>query len=220
VLTSQSRLSKIIRDFQTGETDCLIGTQMLAKGHDFPKVTLGAILHLEDALFLPDFRASEKTFQLLTQAIGRASRAGGTGTVVLQSLVVGHPVITKSLDEKVTEFMKKELSLRQLAFHPPYCRQILFEFRHKKKEIAMERASTFKNTLIDFWQTKGISQKKLRIAGPYFAILERLQEQFRVQICIHAEKSFHPSFLIPKEILFSKQFQSSLRIDVDPFSFL
>ncbi|MES2616171.1 MAG: primosomal protein N' [Bdellovibrionota bacterium] len=93
VFTSNSRLTKIINDFRCGEIDCLIGTQLLAKGHDFANVTLVIILHVEDSLFIPDFRSAERTFQLITQAMGRAGRGEMQGRVILQSFIMNHPVV-------------------------------------------------------------------------------------------------------------------------------
>ena len=220
VLTSNSRLTEIIENFRLGKTDCLVGTQMLAKGHDFPKVTLVVVLHVEDSLFLPDFRASERTFQLLTQAMGRAGRGSKKGTVVLQSLIIGHPVIEMSLSNNVKDFIDKELSLRRLGFHPPFSRQILFEIRHGKKEKAMNLSNKIKDYIVTYWQACKFDPFHVRLAGPYFATLEKLRDEFRVQICVSSIREIHPFKLLPREIFHDKELLPYIRIDVDPYSFL
>jgi primosomal protein N' (replication factor Y) (superfamily II helicase) len=220
ILTSNSRLTEIIESFRLGKTDCLVGTQMLAKGHDFPKVTLVVVLHVEDSLFLPDFRASERTFQLLTQAMGRAGRGSKKGTVVLQSLIIGHPVIEMSLSNNVKDFVERELSLRRLGFHPPYSRQILFEIRHGKKEKAMDLANKMKDYLVPFWKICQYDPMQVRLAGPYFATIEKLRDEYRVQICVSSIREIHPFKLLPKELFYDKELLPYMRIDVDPYSFL
>lgn len=220
VLTSNSRLTEIIEKFRVGKTDCLVGTQMLAKGHDFPKVTLVVILHVEDSLFLPDFRASERTFQLLTQAMGRAGRGSKKGKVVLQSLIIGHPVIEMSLSNNVKDFIERELSLRKLGFHPPYSRQILFEIRHRKKEKALDLGNKIKDYLVTFWKDCQYEPIQVRLAGPYLATLEKLRDEYRVQLCVSSVREIHPFKLLSKVIFHDKELLPYLRIDVDPYSFL
>ncbi|WP_397601296.1 primosomal protein N' [Silvanigrella sp.] len=220
VLTSNTKLNEIIENFRIGKTDCLVGTQMLAKGHDFPKVTLVVILHVEDSLFLPDFRASERTFQLLTQAMGRAGRGEKKGTVVLQSLIIGHPVIEMSLNNKVDDFMNREISLRKIGFHPPFSRQILFEIRHRNKEKALTLSNKLKEYLVSHWKLNQFNPLKVRLAGPYSATIEKIRDEFRMQLCISSSRDYHPFILFPKEISHDKELISCLRIDVDPYSFL
>ncbi|WP_186644747.1 replication restart helicase PriA [Fluviispira vulneris] len=221
VLTSNSRVTEIIDDFRLGHTDCLVGTQMLAKGHDFPKVTLVVILHVEDALFLPDFRSSERTFQLLTQAMGRAGRGSKPGKVVLQSLILGHPIIEMSLKNDIEAYWEREMHLRQLGFHPPFSRQILCEIRHKNKETAFSMITKLKNYLIKFWAENNYTENEVRLAGPYIAALEKINNEFRVQLCISSQKKLHPAHLFPTEVFLDKEINRQiLRIDVDPYTFL
>ncbi len=220
VLTSNSKLSDILEKFRTRETDCLIGTQMLAKGHDFPFVTLVVVLHVEDALYLPDFRSAERTFQLLNQAMGRAARGTKPGTVVLQSLSTGHPVIEMALKNSVDEFIQRELKLRKFGFHPPYARQILLEIRAGKKDKVEFLANKIKTMLIEYWQEQKIAARAIRLAGPYYATIEKINQEFRMQLCISTVKEIHPFYIFPKKVLADKELIGRLRIDVDPFSFL
>lgn len=220
VMTSHSRLSQIIGDFQNQKTDCLIGTQLLAKGHDFSNVTLVVILHLEDALFLPDFRSGERTFQLLLQAMGRAGRGDSAGRVVLQSFIQNHPVVQFALNQDFPGFVERELKLRSLAWNPPYCRQILFEIRHKAKDKAADLALSLKNQLVDFWKQQNLASAQVRMAGPCPAPIERILDEHRMQICVSFSKALHPKMIVSMDILGCKEFLRNLRVDVDPVSFL
>lgn len=220
VLTSHTRLSKIVTDFQTGLTDCLVGTQLLAKGHDFPNVTLVVILHLEDALYLPDFRSSERTFQLLLQAMGRAGRGSRPGRIVLQSFIQNHPVVQFALKGDVHGFMEKELKLRALAWNPPFCRQILFEVRHKIKDKATELSTLLRTLLIEFWKESQFQNDQIRLAGPYPAAIERIANVYRMQLCVHFARTIHPKKIVPKHIFEQGELSKCLRVDVDPLSFL
>jgi primosomal protein N' (replication factor Y) len=220
VLTSQSRLSEIISRFRKGETQCLVGTQMLSKGHDFPKVTLVVILNVEDGLFIPDFRASERTFQLLCQASGRTGRGSLPGVIAVQSLGASHPVISLALQGSVDRFLTDELKMRQLGWHPPVCRQILIEMHHSSEAHLMHMGSVLQKELTAAWTSQGLTPQNVRLTGPMPAVLSKLKGQFRVHLVIAAQREIHPAKLVPQEILLRKEFQHLVKIDVDPFSFL
>ncbi|WGL60006.1 primosomal protein N' [Pigmentibacter sp. JX0631] len=220
VLTSNSKLNQILEDFRTHKTDCLVGTQMLAKGHDFPLVTLVVVLHVEDALFLPDFRSGERTFQLLNQAMGRAARGEKSGTVVLQSLITGHPIIDFALTNNSDEFFNRELTLRKYGFHPPFSRQILIEINGKNKDKVDNLANKVKGILIQFWQEQKFAMNSIRLAGPYPAVIEKINNSYRIQLCISSIKEIHPFYLFPNSFFNDKELIGHCKIDVDPSSFL
>lgn len=220
VLTSQSRLSEIISRFRKGETQCLVGTQMLSKGHDFPRVTLVVILNVEDGLFIPDFRARERTFQLLCQASGRTGRGSLPGVVAVQSLGASHAVISLALQGSVDRFLTDELKMRQLGWHPPVCRQILIEIHHSSEAHLMHIGSLLQKELTAAWTLLGMTPQNVRLTGPMPAVLSKLKGQFRVHLVIAAQREIHPAKLVPQEILHRKEFQHLVKIDVDPFSFL
>ncbi len=106
---------------QTGRIQCLIGTQMVAKGHDFPQVTAVGVLSADSLLHFPDFRAAEKTFQLLAQVAGRAGRGDAPGTVHVQTFHPGHPAIRLAAAHDVEGFAAGELEYRRAFFYPPFC---------------------------------------------------------------------------------------------------
>ena len=220
VMTSNTRLTKIIEDFRTGEIDCLVGTQLLAKGHDFARVTLVVLLHLEDSLFLPDFRSAERTFQLILQSMGRAGRGIIPGRVLLQSFVTNHPVVKMALEHKCEEFLERELKMRKLAWHPPFSRQILFQISHTQLKLAQQLGENLRNLLVSHWKTMGFAQNEIRLAGPYEATIAKMNNEFRYQLCLNFNRNLHPKNITPKEIWLNKDFLGHLKIDVDPLSFL
>lgn len=220
VLTSHSRLSSILSRFRNGETHCLVGTQMLSKGHDFPNVTLVVILNVEDGLFVPDYRAAERTFQLLCQASGRSGRGQLPGIVAVQSLGASHPVVSFALEGAVEPFLTEELKMRNLGWHPPVCRQILIEFQHTNESRIIHQAQLAQRALTSHWQAQNFSPADVRLAGPMPAVLSKLKGSHRIQLIIAARKEIHPSNLVPSEILLHKEFRSQMKVDVDPYSFL
>lgn len=121
-------LPEILGKFRTGELDILVGTQILAKGHDFPNVTLICILEVDQLLGLPDFRGGERTFQLLVQAAGRAGRGELPGRVLVQSMRVNHPIVQEALKQDFVHFADGEMMYRKSMGYPPFGRMTLFEF--------------------------------------------------------------------------------------------
>jgi len=220
VLTSQTRLSEILSKFRSGETHCLVGTQMLSKGHDFPKVTLVAVLNVEDGLFVPDYRASERTFQLLCQAAGRSGRGQIAGVIAVQSLGATHPVVNLALEGAVDRFLADEIKMRQLGWHPPVCRQILVEMQHSNENFLMQQATIIQKELAEIWQAQKLTPADVRLTGPMPAVLSKLRGVHRVQLVIAARREIHPARLVPSELFSRKEFQHLCRVDVDPFSFL
>lgn len=220
VLTSQSRLREIIEKFRTGETNCLVGTQMLSKGHDFPKVTLVVILNVEDGLFIPDFRAAERTFQLLCQAAGRSGRGAMGGTIAVQSLGANHALVNQALHAEVDSFLTEEIKMRRLGWHPPLCRQILIELHHANESRLLYVGNILQTELAKNWAGQGLTSDVVRLTGPMPAVLSKLKGQHRVHVVISAQRDLHPSRLVPQEVLQMRELQGMIRVDVDPFSYL
>lgn len=127
---------RILEDFGKGNSQILVGTQMLAKGHDFPNVTLVGILDMDFSLFLDDFRASERTFQLATQVAGRAGRADKEGRVLLQTFVPNHYVFRLAKRYDYKEFFDKELNSRKVTKFPPFTTVLRVLFTSENDELA------------------------------------------------------------------------------------
>ena len=126
---------EIRSSFARGEADILIGTQMIVKGHDFPKVTLAGILAADLSLYSPDFRCSERTFQLLTQAAGRAGRGETPGNVVIQTYQPDHYSISCSASQDYESFYRQEMSYRKMLGYPPVCQMLLYEFSSRSETL-------------------------------------------------------------------------------------
>ncbi|HCF61873.1 MAG TPA: primosomal protein N', partial [Myxococcales bacterium] len=120
--TQAEEVTALLASFARGEKDILIGTQMVAKGHDFPGVTLVGVLLADTALNLPDFRAAERTFQLLTQVAGRAGRGREPGRVIVQSFNPEAPAVALVVGHDFRSFAARELNLRRSFGYPPFSR--------------------------------------------------------------------------------------------------
>lgn len=138
---------KILTAFGRGEADILLGTQMIAKGLDFPNVTLVGVLNADTALNLPDFRSAERTFQLLTQVAGRAGRADKVGEVVIQTYNPTHYAISFAKEQDYESFYRYEMGMRRSWRYPPYYYTIGVTLSHKSEELAVKKAFEVMNML-------------------------------------------------------------------------
>ena len=135
IVLEKGKLAQILSDFRQGKIDILVGTQILAKGHDFPSVTLICLIELDQMLNLPDFRSGERTFQLLVQSAGRAGRGDHPGKVMVQTSRPDHPVVQAGLQQNFLSFAEMEIEFRKDAFYPPFSRLVMFEFSATKLNI-------------------------------------------------------------------------------------
>ncbi len=167
----------VIEEFQSGRAACLIGTQMVAKGHDFPGVTSVGVLSADTLLHFPDFRSAEKTFQLLAQVSGRAGRGDSPGTVHVQTFHPTHPAIVLAARHDADAFARHELEFRRAFFYPPFCELAAILASSSSRDRAEAAARELGTAL----RTAG---EDLRISGPAPAPLERLQGRWRFQILL------------------------------------
>ena len=161
-----------------GEVDLLVGTQMLAKGHTFPKLTLVGILGADQGLKIPDFRAAERTFQLLTQVAGRAGRAERPGRVILQTYAPDHPAIRHAVDQDFEGFAATELPYREALAYPPFAALALYRAEAEDPREARDALEAVKGRLA---RVPG-----LRILGPLEAPIARLKDRWRFQLLVKA----------------------------------
>jgi primosomal protein N' (replication factor Y) len=177
---SRRRLfEETILDFAAGEIDMLVGTQMLAKGHDFPNVTLVGVVSVDAGLGLPDFRSAERTFQLLTQVAGRAGRGDKPGRVLIQTYYPEHYALQYAQDQNYAGFYEEELAFRQRFGFPPFVSLASVLVHHSNYEYAWQTAQLVRNCL-----QSANPEKKVIILGPAPAPLARLKGEFRVQILL------------------------------------
>lgn len=173
----------ILNRFRRHEIDLLVGTQMIAKGHDFPGVTLVGIVGADTGLALPDFRSSERVFQLLVQVAGRAGRADKEGVIYLQTFNPAHSSIQAAVKHDTGVFWKEELELRKALSYPPFSKLGLLMYRSKDEKKAMEAAEKAGQVL-----ERAASALKVEICGPAPASMFKLRGHFRFQILLKAEK--------------------------------
>lgn len=169
---------KIINDFKNHEYDILIGTQMIAKGLDFPLVTLVGVLNGDASLNIPDFRSGERTFQLLNQISGRAGRGKLLGTVIIQCFNVDHYSIKMACENDYESFYNEEMLIRKKLNYPPYFNICLIKVNGKNEENVMNEASKIKKYL-DINLTKHIN-----VYGPNFSNMPKINNIYYMQIII------------------------------------
>ena len=188
-------ISKILKQFSDGNIDILLGTQMIAKGLDFPNATLVGIINADIGLHLPDFRSSERIFQLIYQASGRAGRKDKLGEVVLQTYMPENPVIKFVSELDIKNFYKSTLSERKELNYPPYSWLAKIEFSGKDFNKTEEITNSFSSSI--FGQYKGLD-----ILGPAPCYLEKLKNRYRFQIIFKSNKIIDPNgFLLHKFII-------------------
>ena len=179
VVRERAHPDQLLAQFARGEADILVGTQMIAKGLDFPRVTLVGVLDADVALHLPDFRAAERTFQLLVQVSGRAGRGKTPGEVLIQTCTPEHPAITAAVLQDEQRFLAEELAMRRDAGYPPYTRLValLFSGRQESEvEQAATRAAHVLRTLPDRGDTE--------VLGPAPQTLARLRGRHRWHVLL------------------------------------
>lgn len=177
---------EILKGFASKDFNLLLGTQMVTKGLDFPDVTLVGVILADTSLDFPDFRAREKTFQLLTQVAGRAGRGKLGGEVILQTYYPEDWAIKLSAEQNFQEFYKKEIEERKELFYPPFSRLILIRFQGKEAEKVQKTAESFGSKLSDSLKAIGYSlkSKSIQILGPTPSPLPKIKNDYRFQILI------------------------------------
>lgn len=205
--------AEILSSFARGERNVLIGTQMVAKGHDIPNVTLVGVLSADSALNLPDYRASERTFSLLTQAAGRAGRGAKPGHVIFQAYDVENKVLRLAAAQDYDSFAKDELQAREAFFYPPFAQMLKMTVWDKEEAAGLALAKK----IVTFLQTQQLqgTLKDVMILGPFLALVAKVRDLYRFNVLVKA-KDMQPV----KEALLSSDFkeQRNLFFDVDPAS--
>jgi len=213
---------KILRKFGDGEGDILLGTQMVAKGLDFPRVTLVGVVSADTQMLLPDFRSSERTFQLLTQVAGRAGRSrpwrdGGQSEVIIQTHQPQHYTLQHVVDHDFRTFYEQELQARRELEYPPFSRIVLIETKGRHEGHVRQAAEQFARLL------KG-TNGAYTVLGPSPAVIARINNQYRWHIIIKNKKVTDPTGSKLRQVLrkamgdLGRTAKRSVRliIDVDP----
>jgi primosomal protein N' (replication factor Y) (superfamily II helicase) len=204
---------RILGDFRAGKIDILLGTQMIAKGLHFPNVTLVGIIYADMALHQPDFRAGERTFQLLTQVAGRAGRGDVEGQVFVQAFTPFHPAIQFARRHDFAGYYEQEIEFRRQLKYPPFGRIALLTLKGRNEEKVKFSAEHLKKEL----EKTLAGVKELILAGPAPAPLLRAETYYRYQIMLRAPRmtvisqklaELSQALSLPEDV--------SLAIDIDP----
>jgi primosomal protein N' (replication factor Y) len=205
--------SAILRKVKSGKTNILVGTQMIAKGHDFPQVTLVGVISADVGLNLPDFRSSERTFNLLTQVGGRAGRGRDAGEVVIQTYAPGHYAITTAAKHDYDRFYKREIALRKELDFPPFSNIIKITIRSTKETIAKDAAVNLKKYL------KRLKCKKTDLAGPAPGVIPKIRNRYIWNILIKTNDVLATCKKLRLALAdYGRIKRAFLTIDVDPIS--
>ncbi len=173
---------EILEKFRSHQADILIGTQMITKGLDLPRVTLVGVVNADTALNLPDFRAGERTFQLLSQVAGRAGRGPLGGQVIIQTYSPGHYAIQAAAGHDYAFLYDKEINYRRQLHYPPFSRLASLVYTHKNDTACQREAERMKHVISEEIESKGIAD--ISIIGPAPAFIHRLRGRFRWQIVL------------------------------------
>ncbi len=213
---------EILDRFSSKKIDILIGTQMIAKGHDFPNVTLVGILMADTSLNLPDFRASEKTFQLITQVSGRSGRGAAAGKVVLQTYHPEHYAIQMSAKQDYDRFYHQEIIIRKEFAYPPFTKLIQLNFSGVTESVVKATAEKISHSMKYLLEQKGYNQIHNIVMGPAPALISRVENRYRYTILLKAlDVPFAFLKKMVKYLMIDKKDQQipaeiTITIDTDP----
>jgi len=197
---------EILNSFRAHDADILIGTQMIAKGLDLPLITVVGVINADTSLNLPDFRAGERTFQLLSQVVGRAGRGILGGWVIIQTYSPEHYAIQTAAKHGYTLFYEKEIAYRRQLHNPPFSQLARLVYSHKNDALCQREVERMKRCLIEERDSRGIAD--LSLVGPAPAFIHRLRGRFRWQLILRGSEL--SSFLSPIPV------PRGWTVDIDP----
>jgi primosomal protein N' (replication factor Y) len=211
---------KLLKGLRDKTTDVLVGTQMVAKGHDFPNITLVGIICADLSLSFPDFRAGERTFQLLAQVSGRAGRGDRAGKVILQTYNPAHFSITTARHQDFTSFYRQEIGFRKALKYPPFSRIIQFKISGKDPQETKKHSHQLGDLCRHIKATNTGNYQFIEIMGPIEASLTRIAQRYRWQILIKSSNTgalhqFVDQLLSGHTADFTRR-RVKVAIDVDP----
>ncbi|MBK8466858.1 MAG: primosomal protein N' [Chloracidobacterium sp.] len=180
-MSHKGEIDEVLLKFAAGGIDMLVGTQMIAKGHDFPNVTLVGVISVDIGLGLPDLRSAERTFQLITQVAGRSGRGTRSGKVLIQTYYPEHYALRHAKEQDYDGFYKQEIKFRERLGYPPFFVLASIMIKHRDLAYASKNANILRRSL-----DAANTAKTSRILGPAPASLSRLKNEYRLQIIIKA----------------------------------
>jgi primosomal protein N' (replication factor Y) len=214
-------LEGVLEDFKRGRADILVGTQMVAKGLDFPNVTVVGVISADTALHFPDFRASERTFQMLAQVAGRAGRADKPGRTVIQTFAPRHPAVKAALTHDATGFLEEERAHRERLGYPPFGHLALAVVSGKDEREVPRAAGDLAAHVRAALRVAGVPDEQVRVLGPAPAPLSCLRGRFRFFVLLKAKE--RAALRVALDAIETRPKTSArirVTIDVDPVSML
>ena len=209
---------KILSSFSNGEADILIGTQMIVKGHDFPNVTLVGILAADLSLSIGDYRAGERTFQLLTQAAGRAGRGTRAGEVVIQTYQPEHYAVVHAANQDYEGFYQEEILYREMLGYPPVSHMLAVQIFAEEEKRGMELAAYLAKIASGYIDDRETPDKRMMVLGPAPASIGRINDIFRFVFYIKYRK--YDKLVLIKDVLEERlqqyQGRENVQFDFDP----
>ena len=214
-MTKRGSYEEVLGKFRARQIDILVGTQMIAKGLDFPNVTLVGIINADIGLHSPDFRAGERTFQLLTQVAGRAGRGKTEGEVIIQTFSPASPSIQHARHHDYAGFYEQEIAFREAFQHPPFARMLLLRFRGVSAEITSQAAAEAVKKL------RGLAPSSVEISETAPAPLERSHGQYRFHAVLKAPSGTVLG-RVARDLVASVKLPGGvvMTLDVDPYSLM
>lgn len=212
---TKRQYQEMLGAFAGGALDVLVGTQMLAKGHDFQRVTLVGVISADSSLYLPDFRAAERTFQLLTQVAGRAGRGELPGRVLIQTYFPEHYAIQDAVRQDYASFFERELQFRRMLAYPPFTSLANVIVRHTSLDVAIR----WSRKLSEYFSPH--DGHTVRILGPATAPLARLKKEHRFQFLLKSPKRSILTRLLSGALAFCDAQEipeTAVLVDMDPLS--
>ena len=220
----KGHIFQILKKFSDHKIDILTGTQMITKGYDFPNVTLVGVIAADFSLGFPDFRAGERTFQILSQVAGRTGRGESGGRVIVQTFNPGHYAITSAKDHDYQSFFQKEKELRKQLGYPPFSYLACLRLQGNNKRVTADMAQQVGKEIkgiLGKWPKRG---KEIQVLGPAEAPLAKLKGKYRWQILVKSKRAELLHYFLEKvEMVSGRMLRSrgvSLIIDVDPYQML
>jgi primosomal protein N' (replication factor Y) len=214
-MTAPGQFQKVFEEFGSGQIDILLGTQMVGKGLDFPRVSLVGVVSADTSLVLPDFRAAERTFQLVVQVAGRAGRGDTAGEVIVQTLHEDEPAIRFAATHDYAGFAAAEMPLREEMGFPPFSRMVRLIVRHESV-VKADQGATLLGRRVAAVLPPGIV-----VQGPMPCGVQKIRNLFRFQILLTAPRAgMIQQFLSPRLGEFCRDIEAEVIADVDPIALL
>ncbi|MCP4689340.1 MAG: primosomal protein N', partial [Desulfobacterales bacterium] len=222
--TRKGSILKILKSLKKRAVDILVGTQMVAKGHDFPHITLVGVICADLSLSFPDFRASERTFQLLAQVAGRAGRGDKPGKVILQTYTPDHYSILAAKSQDFQAFYTQEIPFREALNYPPHSRMVQLKISGKDKEKTAHCAQTVGELCRTLMEENPLFSRAIEIMGPIESPLQKIAGRHRWQILLKGPRAgplhrFVRRLLSENRSLFNNR-AVRVNVDVDPYYLL